>query len=340
MTMSAQEAHDLALATPQVSREAAQQVLDYLLYHKALIGESIESANTVDHYLELVRGLREGVHVVIDDPYQKATALLFELVLSEQFNPWSIDLTRFVEVYKDRVKQDGEVDFAVAGRLIHMAWRILLLQSQEVLTQRESELLPPAVEDVMPDGGVDEGYLGEMSSPEQIDVTEALLRGADMPIDAMVRHPETRPVSLLELANAFHEAEEAARLFQVNQVERERLRAWQRTSPEVLAHGDVPEHDLAETWERVCQHAVGVPFAFETLLERGTSWERVVSLFLTLLFLAKERVLSLRQDDLSVAGFLIEREAEVRQPNGEEAPPPLETGRSLAVTSATAAPEA
>ncbi|MDE1819554.1 MAG: hypothetical protein KGJ23_06430 [Euryarchaeota archaeon] len=324
MTLSAQEAHELALTTPPVSREAAQQVLDYLLYHKALIGESMEAANAVDHYLDLVRGMKEGVHVVIDDPYQKATALLFELVLSEQFNPWSIDLTRFVSVYQDRVKQDHEVDFAVAGRLIHMAWRILLLQSQEVLTQRENELAPPTMEAALPDGALDQGYLGEMSSPEQIDVTEALLRGEDVPIDPMVRHEGTRPVSLMELANAFHEAEESARLFQVTQAERDRLRAWQKTAPEVLAHGDVPEHDLAETWEKVAEHPVGEPFSVELLLEGVPSRERVVSLFLTLLFLAKERVLSLRQVDLSASGFMIEREAVSRRPNGEEAPPPAE----------------
>lgn len=332
MTLSAQEAHELALTTPPVSREAAQQVLDYLLYHKALIGESLAELNTVDHYLELVRGIREGVHVVIDDPYQKATALLFELVLSEQFNPWSIDLTRFVEVYKERVQKEHEVDFAVAGRLIHMAWRILLLQSQVVLTQRESELLPPPEEQALPDGAAEDGgYLDAMSTPEQIDVTEALLRGQEVPIDAMVRHSETRPVSLLELASAFQEAEEASKLYQDAQVERERLRAWQRTTPEVLAHGDVPEHDLAETWSMVARHPVGVPFPFEELIEGMTSRERVVSRFLTVLFLSKERVLSLHQDDLSKVGFLIEREVETRRPNGEEAPLPASPEASVPV---------
>ena len=48
MTMSAPEAHDLALATPPVSREAAEHVLNFLFYHKAMIGESLGSTNLLD----------------------------------------------------------------------------------------------------------------------------------------------------------------------------------------------------------------------------------------------------------------------------------------------------
>ncbi|EQD26263.1 segregation and condensation protein A, partial [mine drainage metagenome] len=249
MTLSSQEAHELAQATAPVSREAAEEVLHYLLWQKAQVDESLKTPETVDHYLALVRDLKEGVHVVIQDPYQRATAMLFELVLSEEFNPWSIDLVRFTAAFLDRVKASGELDFAVAGRLIHMAWRILLLQSQEILSLREPEVLPPDPAEVQPEP-LDEGYLGAMESPEQVDVTETFLRSPEVPLEGMVRHAEARPVGLLDLALAFQEAEDQARTNQAIQAERERLRAWQRSSPEVLAHGDVPESDLAHVWEQ------------------------------------------------------------------------------------------
>ena len=73
-------------------------MLDYLVFHRSLIGESQEAPALLERYLSLVRNLKEGVHVVIDDPFQKATALLFELVMEEEFDPWEIDLVRFTEV--------------------------------------------------------------------------------------------------------------------------------------------------------------------------------------------------------------------------------------------------
>ena len=319
MTLSSQEAHDLAQATAPVSREAAEEVLHYLLWQKAQVDESLKTPETVDHYLALVRDLKEGVHVVIQDPYQRATAMLFELVLSEEFNPWSIDLVRFTAAFLDRVKASGELDFAVAGRLIHMAWRILLLQSQEILSLREPEVLPPDPAEAAPEP-LDEGYLGALDTPEQVDVTETFLRSPEVPLEGMVRHAEARPVGLLDLALAFQEAEDQARTNQAIQAERERLRAWQRSTPEVLAHGDVPESDLVHVWEKALAHPMGEEFPFSQLLDPGATRERVVSLFLATLFLVKEGVVGLRQAGLYQGVFSLLRQAEQRTPPKEEAP--------------------
>ncbi len=311
MTLSSQEAHDLAQSATPVSREAAEEVLHYLLWQKAQVGEDLQTPETVDHYLALVRDLKEGVHVVIQDPYQRATAMLFELVLSEEFNPWSIDLVRFTAAFLDRVKASGELDFAVAGRLIHMAWRILLLQSQEILSLREPDVLPPDPETSAAEP-LDEGYLGALDTPEQVDVTETFLRAPEVPLEGMVRHAEPRPVGLLDLALAFQEAEAQARTNQAIQAERERLRAWQRSSPEVLAHGDVPESDLVHVWEKARAHPVGEEFSFTEILDPGASRERVVALFLAALFLVKEGVIGLRQAGLYQGVFTLLRQSEER----------------------------
>jgi segregation and condensation protein A len=319
MTLSSQEAQELTQASAPVSREAAEEVLHYLLWQKAQVDETLKTPETVDHYLALVRDLKEGVHVVIQDPYQRATALLFELVLSEEFNPWSIDLVRFTAAFLDRVKASGELDFAVAGRLIHMAWRILLLQSQEILSLREPEVLPSDPTEATAEP-LDEGYLGALESPEQVDVTETFLRSPEVPLEGMVRHAEPRPVGLLDLALAFQEAEDQARTNQMIQAERERLRAWQRTTPEVLAHGDVPESDLVHVWERALTHPVGEEFPFSELLDPQSTRERVVALFLATLFLVKEGVVLLRQSGLYRGAFMLLRQAEERAPAKEAAP--------------------
>lgn len=317
MTISENEAVSLGTTTSPVPREAAQRVLDYLVFHRALIDEPGGPPALLERYLGLVRNLKEGVHIVIDDPLQKATALLFELVMDEEFDPWEIDLVQFTQVYLERLRSEGGLDFAVAGRLLYMAWSILYLQSEAVLRHREE---PPPALDEAPDAltDLDDGYLGELSTPEAVDVTTAVLDTPDPPLVAMVRHSENRPVSLLELVHAFGEAEaEARRSLRIQEL-RERLREQQRAPPEVLVHGDIPEQDLADAWEAARRHPLGEEFPFLSLWRAEHGRDRLVALFLAVLFLAREKSLELRQEVLGETPLVLVRTRDERQPVGEE----------------------
>ncbi len=306
---------------PPVPREAAEKVLGYLVFHRALLGEGNDGSSALlERYLGLVEQLREGVHVVISDPVQKATALLFELVLDERFDPWEIDLARFTEAYLERVRADGAVNFAVAGRLLYMAWSILYLQSEELLRQRAAQAPVPAAEEPTLEAAPDDGYLGLLGTPEAVDVTSAVLDPADPPpLLGMVRHPESRPVSLLELVRAFGEAETDARAALRVQQLRDRLREEQRAPPEVIVHGDIPARDLEDAWAEVARHPVGEPFPFLDLWPSAAGRDRLVAVFLAVLFLARERSLELRQEELGRSPVLVVRTAEARAPVAEEA---------------------
>jgi segregation and condensation protein A len=320
MTISEQEAQQLAAPATPVAREAAQRVLDYLIFHRALIDEPGTPPAVLERYLELVRNLKEGVHVIIDDPVQKATALLFELVMDEAFDPWEIDLVRFTQAYLERVQAERRVDFAVAGRLVYMAWSILYLQSEEVLKHREEPV--DATDPALLDGGletpVDDGYLSELTTPEAVDVTTAVLDATESPLVEMVRHPETRPVSLLELVQAFGQAEEDARRALRLEELRERLREEQQAPPEVLVHGDIPERDLADTWEMAKAHAIGERFPFLSLWRAQFGRDRLVALFLAALFLAREQSIELHQETLGESPVELVRLREERPPRVEE----------------------
>ncbi len=293
MTISLAEAQELAPPSGPVPREAAQRVLDYLIFHRSLLDEHEGTPALLERYLGLVQGMKEGVHVVIDDPFQKATALLFELVMDEAFDPWEIDLVRFTQLYVERVRGTEPIDFAVAGRLVYMAWSILFLQSEGILKVRHSPTELPMDEALA--APIDDGYLGELTTPEDVDVTASVLGAPEGPVLVpMVRHPETRPVSLLELVQAFGAAEvEARRSLRVQEL-RERLREEQRAAPEVVVHGDIPETDLADVWAEARRRPVGTAFPFLELWRRELGRERLVAIFLACLFLAKEGVLELR----------------------------------------------
>ncbi|MGP8077925.1 MAG: hypothetical protein ACLQD8_08590 [Thermoplasmata archaeon] len=318
MTISQEEAVELA-NVPAVSREAAEKVLRYLVFHRSLLGEGTDTSALLERYLSLVENLKEGVHLVISDPSQKATALLFELVMEEEFDPWEIDLVKFTQAYLDRVREDGAVNFAIAGRLVYMAWSILYLQSVEVLRNRETP--EPAVG---ADGSAtalpDDGYLSMLETPEAVDVTTAVLGSADPPpLLEMVRHPETRPVSLLELVRAFGEAEvDARRTLRVQEL-RERLREEQRAPPQVLVHGDIPERDLEDTWQAALRHPVGEPFSLLDLWNPLSGRDRLVAIFLAALFLARERAIELSQEVLGESPVLVRRATDARHPIAPEA---------------------
>lgn len=293
MTISAEEAGTLVDRAAPVPREAAQRVLDYLIFHRSLLDEREGTPALLERYLELVRGMKEGVHVVIDDPFQKATALLFELVMDEAFDPWEIDLVRFTQLYVERVHGEEPIDFAVAGKLVYMAWSILFLQSEGILKLHHTPVAVDPAADALA-SPLDDGYLADMTSPEDLDVTSAVLGSPEAAgLTPMIRHAETRPVSLLELVQAFGAAEEEARRSLRVQALRERLREEQRAAPEVVVHGDIPETDLADTWAEALRFPLGTGFPLLSLWRPAQGRERLVAIFLSCLFLAKERVLEL-----------------------------------------------
>ncbi|EQD57371.1 segregation and condensation protein A, partial [mine drainage metagenome] len=184
-----------------------------------------------------------------------------------------MDLAKFTHAYLERVQADGSVNFAIAGRLVGMAWSILYLQSEAVLRSREAPIPGSGAPDPGIEGEpsiIEEGYLDSLETPEAIDVTATVLASTDPPpLLEMVRHPETRPVSLLELVRAFGEAEEdARRTIRVEEL-RDRLREEQRAAPEILVHGDIPERDVEEAWTVALRHRVGEPFPLMELWNRA-----------------------------------------------------------------------
>ncbi len=135
----------------------------------------------------------------------------------------------------------------------------------------------------------------------------------------MVRHPDQRPVSLLELVSAFGEAEvEARQALKVDEL-RERLREEQRAPPQVLVHGDIPEQDLEDVWQVALGHARDTPFPLLDLWRPEQGRDRLVGVFLACLFLAKERVIEFDQEVLGESPLRLKRTADARVPVPEVA---------------------
>jgi segregation and condensation protein A len=130
----------------------------------------------------------------------------------------------------------------------------------------------------------------QVDVPESIDLCEA------------IRHQQQRPVSLVELLDAFEDAREEVELRE----ERQRIRdaisaAEQKFDPK--NHAEDLEKDVEVVWTRIMKCGNG-PVPIDDLFGGGK--EDRVTVFISLLFLARNGKISLWQDDLPYGQIFLE----------------------------------
>ena len=74
------------------------QVLNHLLFHKAMIGIDTEK---IDQYIEIAGSASSAAEVVtVDDPFTSSVTLLFMLVKEHGLDPWSLDMKHLIQEYQ------------------------------------------------------------------------------------------------------------------------------------------------------------------------------------------------------------------------------------------------
>ena len=261
------------------------EVINHLLFHKA-IGEG---GIHIDKYLAILKGITEGDHLTMVDPQDRTTALVFELVIQENFNPWDIDLKRFSLTYLKRLKSD--LDFITAGRLIFMAYRVLRLQSTELL----ESLSVPDDEDY-------DDYMeieGWMEDDASYNYTRRVVEMKNPPIEEAVMHRGDRRVTLFELVEAFNEAAEETEQMKEhnirmreerNRIARLRRRTRQRVGDKV--HDEDFKEDIRKVHEALMKTEMR-RLSFSELA--SVSPVDRISTFIALLFLNFEEMITIKQ---------------------------------------------
>lgn len=263
--------------------ESVHEVMSHLIFHKALIDEE-DSGDRLTAYMELVRGLQEGAHVAMENPFEKSIAITLELVLTEHLDPWDVNLIEFSKLYLKRVKKEEDIDLITAGRIMLMAWSVLRLQTEEVLT---------AIEKARDESNGDFANWFEDSpdwvafeEPDYV-YTREVLHKEEPVIEERVQRRTPRPVSLLELVDAFDEARKESELRK--EIETKRVAARERIKRErdvkvsKMMHKESLEEDIVETWSRILTHN-GSTIQLEDLHKDGV--EDYLTIFVAVLFLA------------------------------------------------------
>ncbi len=278
---------------PEEMDDATMRVMEHLMFHRSLVDDADDGVK-YEHYMELARSMK-SCEVEPSDPFDRGVVRVMKLVTDGNLNPWKIDLLEFSRMYLQQLRTTENIDLYTAGKITLMAWSVLRMQSEDALQAAE---LKKAEEDY-PFYGWD---LDDFRSfePAQEWSPEA---SPDMdfsppdspPIRPRMRHTQQRTVTLIELAEAFGEAYMEAELNTT--VKRIKRRPTEKRKFRNPTHKEDQEADMKFTLERIKRFEAG-PIALTDLYEPGGGKEEFITLFSSLLYLAKEGVIHVWQKDL------------------------------------------
>jgi segregation and condensation protein A len=270
------------------------QVLEHLMFQKAVIEDDTRESR-LDSYLRMVEDLQHGVLVPSEDPFERSVALVFELVVQQRFDPWDINLIEFAKMYTSRVKKATEINLIIAGKIVYMAWEILRLQSEQALQRADR----PEKVDILFDGWNPEGF-DLFVDPFELGAGEAMLHAEEMPIDEKIRRKSDRPVTLIDLLDAFEEAKKES---DIRQELSKFMQKYKRPDFDDKAHKESLEDDIAMVWQRIQKCGTG-PISLSDLFEGGK--DDRITVFVAALFLARMGKISVWQEKVPEGEIFLE----------------------------------
>ncbi len=203
--------------------------------------------------------------------------LLIDLVISEEKDPWEIDIGDIANEFLGRVREMSRVDLKLSGRMV--------LASSILLRMKSDSMMPP---EETPEGVLD-------ANPyDAIDGNASWSEGANgVPCLAIpARRRAERKTTLFELIEALQRAlsEEMIRKNFPKELKPRKI--------VVQVDEDGIEEKIAEAYERIRELAAssGVIKFSELLAERSRS--AVVEAILSILYLASEGKISLWQEEI------------------------------------------
>ena len=272
--------------------ELDNEVVSHLLFHKALIDENNDMTR-LNQYLEMAKAASTGESSTIEDPFDRSMYLAFDLVLNQHLDPWGIDLVGFSTLYLQRAKKE-KIDLMTAGRIIYMAWKVLRMQSDNLVVNMETKLQTDLEQGF---GWEDIPTATWLANDDDYSYTNLLMKMPEPPLEEPLRRDATRKVTLMELLNAFDEVRKESEQYQLldnlRREERIKLEEKARKAMKGSAHEDHLEEDVAVIWELICKFP-RESMNFSDLCEMQDPEERIKT-FLSILFLAYEKKITVHQ---------------------------------------------
>jgi segregation and condensation protein A len=267
------------------------------MFQKAIIEDDAAAGREtkLEGYLKMVEEMHRGTMSPSDDPFERSVAIVFELVVNNRLNPWDINLIEFSKMYLARVRKANDLNLIIAGKLVYMAWEILKLQTEQILQRVDR---PEHVE--MMFDGWDPDNLDIFVEPFEMGSGEMLLHTEDNPIQEKVRRRSERPVTLIDLLDAFEEAKKEA---DIRQELSKFMEKYKRPEFDDKSHKESLEEDIAIVWERIQRCGQG-SVAIADLYDGGK--EDRIKVFVSILFLSRMGKLHIWQEKMPYGEIFLE----------------------------------
>ena len=265
-------------------------VINHLLFHKSLIDEQ-EDTIDINYYVNMLQKTNEGDYISIDDPFDRSISIAFELVINNHLDPWDLDLVNFSSMYLKRAKE-AKIDLITAGRIIYMAWKVLKLQSNDLVTSVKKIEEEP---EVFGWGDIPKGYW--LESDDGYSYTNLVMNTPRPPLEEPVRRDSKRKVTLIELLDAFGKAKKESEEYQLIEIQRrgERLRLAEKSRKRMqgTVHEDHLEEDIQSIWDRIKKY----PQKTMSLLDicKTMDKDEIIKVFMSVLFLASDNKITVFQ---------------------------------------------
>ena len=239
---------------------------------RLLGGETdLETSRYLDRLVELAT-LEEAEHQFLIDPFDRSVALVFQLFQSSDLDPWDVDLSSFLEMFNERIKESENIDLPTCGRLVRMAWCILRGQAS-TLMERQERAFDYEEEEIW---DFDGGWEADFDDADYNFSVGVLTGAADEVLPQMfegrIHRDESRPVTLGELLMGLQAAGRLAEEQRLReQIAKERREAHTRARERFSGslHVEDLEGDLRRTWEALRARSEGSekPVELRTLVD-------------------------------------------------------------------------
>ena len=230
----------------------------------------LETSRYLDRLVELAT-LEQAEHQFLIDPFDRSVALVLQLFQSSDLDPWDVDLSSFLVMFNERIKESENIDLPTCGRLVRMAWCILRGQASTLL-ERQERAFDFEEEDVWEFDG---GWESEFDDADYNFSVGVLTGAADEALPQMfegrIHRDESRPVTLGELLLGLQDAGRLAaeqRLREEIAKERREANARARERFSGSLHVEDLEGDLQRTWEslKARSNGAGKPIVLQDLV--------------------------------------------------------------------------
>ena len=231
----------------------------------------LETSRYLDRLVELAT-LEEAEHQFLIDPFDRSVALVLQLFQSSDLDPWDVDLSSFLEMFNERIKESENIDLPTCGRLVRMAWCILRGQASTLLERQENAFDFEEEEVWDFDGGWESEFDDAAFNFSHGVLTGAADEALPQMFEGRIHRDESRPVTLGELLMGLQSAGRLAaeqRLREEIAKERREANTRARERFSGSLHIEDLEGDLQRTWEslKIRSKGAGKPISLGDLVE-------------------------------------------------------------------------